>query len=291
MARLTRIWTDADEQVLIDRLGDPIEAIAQAIGRTPGAVIGHYTFLRQRGKIEKVPRRMSEPPAAQAGRWTDAEDAYLIVHDRDSARKISAALGRSADAVAARRAYLVRIGRIPPHRIRRARTDVIESELRAGRSVQEVATDHGISRQRVEQIVAAAGLVTLPGMIAVIRQARRDAGRTQADVAAAIGLSQTAYSLLETGYRRGRTLSFDLVCRIAAELDLDLDDLFAREGRIPDDLLAAMRGHRDALKRVRDVLGAPLPPRNPRDGRHDASDRRAEDGAGRAGGSRRDAEA
>ncbi len=76
--------------------------------------------------------------------------------------------------------------------------------------------------------------------------------------AAALGISQPTYVNSEGNIAGTRTLSFAMVSRIAAELDLDPDELFAMEDRIPDDIRDALKMSVAAIKRVREVLGIPL---------------------------------
>lgn len=69
---------------------------------------------------------------------------------------------------------------------------------------------------------------------AYIQRARRAAGRTQRDVAAALGIDFTYLSKLENG--RGDPPGEETIRGLAAELDLDAELALALAGKVPPEL-------------------------------------------------------
>lgn len=87
-----------------------------------------------------------------------------------------------------------------------------------------------------------------------VRDARLAAGLSQAALAELAGATQAQVSVLET--RRDLTAIWPaLLDRIGDALDLDRDQLYALANRIPSELLDALTGDVDALRRTRKELG------------------------------------
>lgn len=61
-----RRWTDADDQALIERAGEPAHVLAVALGRTLFAVRTRRHLLRQRGTLTTTADGSPEPPSAPA---------------------------------------------------------------------------------------------------------------------------------------------------------------------------------------------------------------------------------
>jgi transcriptional regulator with XRE-family HTH domain/uncharacterized protein (DUF433 family) len=223
-------------------------------GMTVQAIITTFAVSHRRVRRVIAETGVRRPPSRNT--WTDDEDAVLEEYAHLPADTLGQMIERSTAAVVNRQKYLKAAGRIP--RRRSVRADLIAGAVRSGATPDQAAERFGVTTRRVYDVIAQYGIDQQKRMHSAIRAARRDAHRSQAEVAASLGISQASYANIEGNIAGPRTLSFAMVSRIAAELNLDPDALFALEERIPDDILDALKGNLVAIKQVREVLGIPL---------------------------------
>lgn len=62
----------------------------------------------------------------------------------------------------------------------------------------------------------------------ILKELRRDKGLTQADIAKHFGISQTMYSMYESGRR---TMKIEMLCELADTLETSTDYILGRTAR------------------------------------------------------------
>ena len=111
LATYARLWSPNDDQRLrlLSEMGITVGSIAQALGRTPTALV-----LRARRLDIALPRAALPPRAAR--RWTAAEDAVLRTNGALNPAILAGVLGRSSSAITQRMSRLgLRTERSPHH--------------------------------------------------------------------------------------------------------------------------------------------------------------------------------
>ena len=111
LATYARLWSPNDDQRLrlLSEMGITVESIAQALGRTPTALV-----LRARRLGIALPR--AALPPRDARRWTAEEDAVLRTNGALNPAILAGVLGRSSSAITQRMSRLgLRTERSPHH--------------------------------------------------------------------------------------------------------------------------------------------------------------------------------
>jgi transcriptional regulator with XRE-family HTH domain len=83
---------------------------------------------------------------------------------------------------------------------------------------------------------------------AVVRSSRREKGMTLRALASATDVSATFIDQIE---RNERTPSGATIARLAAALELSIDQLLLLAGRVPSDVLRCLQSAPDLLTRIR----------------------------------------
>lgn len=86
-----------------------------------------------------------------------------------------------------------------------------------------------------------------------LRDGRSQRGRTQGEVASAVGINTTYLSKLENN-ASPLPCSEGLLCKLADLYGFDRDDLIALAGRVPEDIVERLKGDIHAIKRVRQMF-------------------------------------